>query len=277
MGFPITVPLSGADIFSITSDKRHPLGTLGRTKDGRTFRYARNGGTALKPCLLVQGEVTHSALLDLRPGTTEIKANSSKIKILTGAGTSGGFTTANAYADGFLYCITSSTGLGQQGIARIHSHTTQSQTATGVVTMYLADGDVFFSPSANFGTTKAEIRVKRNPYDKVVVKPAGEATQAVLGVPIRPITANYYFWLQTGGPCPVRVTGTVDAAYGVGWSSGATAGLADAVTCTKATSAANSLVFTKIRNLIGGVGTAMEANTVAGNCVLVNLKLDSGA
>lgn len=271
MSFPGSVLLSGADVLTITSAKRFPLGTRGYTRDGRVFRYARNGATALKVGNLCQQSAATTSEA-VRTGTTELKANTTKVSVLT-TGT-GPFTTANAYADGYLYADTSSTALGCGVYAQIKSHTTQSATSTGVVVIQFYSGDMMYSGTTNVGTTKNTMRVIRNPYDKVIVKPAGVLTGIVVGIPVRPITANNYFWIQTWGPCPVRSDGVLDVGDSVGPCTGATAGVVDATTSTKATSAAASLTLKGLRYRIGigGVGVAM-ATGAAGRYRMISLKI----
>ena len=270
MSFPLNVPLTGADVLRTTSDKRHPLGTRGVTRDGRSYRYARNGAAALVPGKICQSSVLSAYAHLLDSGTTKLSANSSKMTLVTSGNSL--FTTRNAYADGYAFTRTTSTANGAGQRVQIRSHTTESLTATGLVVFNFVDGDNFYAASTNFGTTKIEMVLMRNPYDKVVVKPAGDITSMIVGVPNRPVAANHYFWLQTWGPCPVWCTGVAELGYDVGFSSGASAGCIDAVTCTKKTSAAVSLVWSQVRALTQGVGTAMFLGAAA-EYPMVNLKL----
>lgn len=272
MGFPGSVLLSGHDVLKISSTKTMPLGTRGYTRDGRVFRYARAGGTALKVGLLCQQSAATTSE-SVRTGTTELKANTTKVSVLT-TGT-GPFTTLNSYAEGYLYADTSSTALGCGVYAQIKSHTTQTATSTGVVVMQFYSGDTLYSASTNVGTTKCTLRVIRNPYDKVIVKPGGNPTGVPVGVPVRPITASYYFWIQTWGPCPIRSEGVLDAGFPVGVSTGATAGTIDEATCTA------SMISTKaglgysakgFALMASGVGACM-ATGAAGRFRMIFLKI----
>ncbi len=269
MGFPGSVLLTGQDVLTTTSAKIHPLGTRGYTRDGRVFRYARNAGTALVGNLPVQSAVPITGELTVRTGTTKLRGNSSWNNIMT-SGT-GVFTTANAYTDGYLYLRTSSTAVGGR-YAQIKSHTTQTATATGKVVVQFVDGDSLYSPTTNVGTTLTTLGVRRNPYDKVVVKPSGIVTALVVGVPVRPITANYYFWLQTWGPCPVRGdTVAYLAGRPVGVSTNTSARITG-TSSTKPTSAAASLTWTAVSNIMAGLGVAMNIG-VSGQHRMIFLKL----
>lgn len=204
MSFPGSVLLSGADVLLTTTTKRHPLGTRGYTRDGRVFRYARNGGTALVPAKVVQSSADSTQRV-LKAGTTELYANSSKIIALT-TGT-GIFTSLNYFTDGYVFMNTSSTAKGAGYIAQIKSHSTQTATATGKVTIQFHSGDALYSGTSNAGTTSAYIRVIPNPYDRVIVVPTANPSAAPVGVTVRPVAASAYFWVQTWGPAPCDVQG----------------------------------------------------------------------
>jgi hypothetical protein len=267
MSFPGSVLLSAGDILNQSATKVLPLGTRGYTRDGRVFRYARNGGTALKAGYLVQSSVPLTGDLALKQGATKLSANTTKIKIITAANAV--MSTINAYADGYFYCYSTTTAEGAGLYAQIKSHSTESATATGLVTINFADSGRLYS---GIGTTYlastigAKVAVMRNPYDKVVVKPAGAATALAVGVPVRPITASYYFWLQTWGACPLRVGKVHTIGYNIGLGTDATAGIAQGATV--------GTTFTKTTwgRGINAVGSAMTTG-VAGEARLVYLKL----
>ncbi len=207
MSFPGSILLSGADVLQTTTTKRHPLGTRGYTRDGRVFRYARNGATALVPGKMVQSSAD-STLRVVKAGTTKISANSSKVTALT-TGT-GIFTSLNYFADGYLSFNTSSTAKGAGMMAQIKYNSTQTATATGKVVFNFHSGDAFYAAAGTtyVGTTSAYLRVILNPYDRVIVRPTANASAAVVGVPVRPVAASAYFWVQTWGPCCCDVQGS---------------------------------------------------------------------
>lgn len=268
--FPGSILLSGADVLKTTTGKINPLGTRGYTRDGRVFRYTRNGATALKPGLPVQSSVPLAGALAVGSGTTELKANTSKVSVITGS--TGVFTTRNAFADGYLWLRTSSTSKGAAVYAQIKSNTTQTATATGKVVFDFHSGDALYSATTNIGTTNVTIGIIRNEYDKVVVKPSGIITAPVVGVPVRPVAANAYFWLQTWGPCPVRCDATaVKIGYPVGASTNTSARYIG-VNSTKPTSGASVGTWTVINNIIGGLGTAMVVG-VSGEYRTIFLKV----
>ncbi len=278
MGFPGSVLLTGDMILKTTSAKVMPLGTRGYTRDGRVFRYGRNGGTALKPGYIVQSRAPQANNILLRSGTTKLSANSSKVSLVTIGGATETFVVKNDMADGYLFNYTSSTGTGalnyaNGAYAQILTNTTQTATATGKVVINFQDGDGLYSATTNAGaTTAVKIGVQRNPYDKVIVKPSGIWTALVVGVPVRPVAANYYFWVQTWGPCPVRAD---VVAYSVGFPVGPTtntsarvSGLANS---TKNTSGASIATWRAILSMTN-FGVAMLVG-VSGEYRMIYLKL----
>lgn len=196
MSFPGSVLLNQGDIYKQSATQIHPLGTRGYTRDGRVFRYSRNGGVALVRGKLVQSAVNITGVDTTLLGTTHYATtNSTRIQVMPS--TKGLFSTADAYKDGLLYVSDTTASTGQGQYVQIYSHTKSTSTATAVQ-IYLRQGDVLTKGL----TTKAELGVQKNRYDDVVVYPVA-ATGIPLGVPPRAITIAYYFWLQTWGPACV--------------------------------------------------------------------------
>lgn len=270
MSFPGSVLLSGNDVLVTTASKRYPLGTRGYTRDGRVFRYARNGATALVAARPVQAIAPLAGAIGLHGGTTKTKANATRVTVISGA--TGVFTTVNAYADGYLFSYSSSTGKGGGLYAQIKSHTTQTATATGKVVVDLYSGEGLYSPSTIVGTTAIKLGLVHNPYNKVIVKPSGSLTAPIVGVTIRPVSANYYFWIQTWGPACIRAD---SLAFKVAQAVGASTNTSARVTgfnSTKPSSGAASITWTQVMYLIDQIGTAMIVG-VSGESRMVNLKL----
>ncbi len=100
--------------------------------------------------------------------------------------------TQNQYKDGYA-CLNKATGFG---IAeRIKSHPAADSTATLAIELY--DG---LSIAVD---TSTEVTLVKNKYDSVIVMPTGAVPAAPIGVPLRTVTASYYFWLQVKGPAAV--------------------------------------------------------------------------
>ena len=72
-----------------------------------------------------------------------------------------------------------------------------------------------------FTVAGSTLDVVNSPWNAVVVSTA--VTDCVAGVTTIPVTASYYFWLQTGGPAPLITTNT--EAHGTQLSAGSAIGI----------------------------------------------------
>lgn len=186
------------DVHEESQYARGKLGEKIRTADGRIYRYAKNGGTALAP-----GKLTVAA---------DIVANHANIAVAAAAGvgdtsvtvTLGATaTTAGQYDEGFMV-VNDADG---EGIAyKIRS--TPAADASGSCTIELED------PIKVALTTSSEVTLHYNKYDNVVISAADQA-DAPVGVPNIAVTANYYFWVQTGGICSVLADEAITAGLAV--------------------------------------------------------------
>jgi len=175
-----------------TSDQRHKLGTRGTLPDGRVYYYAENSGTA----------ITHGGyLLD---GIAAVAAHDMDVAAAaTSAGettfTSGTSltTTKDQYADGYVYF---NDGPGQGETYKVKSNTAVSG-ATGLsITIDEPDGLVTAL------TTSSLFGLMYSPYKDVkIIDGDGTMTTGVIGVSTAPVTADYFCWIQTAGPCSLRL------------------------------------------------------------------------
>jgi len=201
MGFPGSVLLNQGDIYKETSDKRHPLGTRGYTRDGRVFRYSQCSGTAITSAgNLIQaapppdsGNWSYDLAVD-----AEVTTDSTSVLITATTACA----TANYFADGYLF-VSDACGIGQMVQVKSHAAMTSGATAQ---TIKLRDEDKFHQAL----TTASKVGLIENPYQNVIIKPATLITAPLIGVNPIPVTANYYFWLQTWGPAPVLQTAAFD-------------------------------------------------------------------
>lgn len=102
------------------------------------------------------------------------------------------WTTADACKDGYIY-VNLGTGIGQ--VRKIKSHEAATDQAAMKVTVY--EG---WTVAPVAGSTVCGL--VQNPYSNVVVAAASQTAPPV-GVATIAISANYYFWAQSGGPCAV--------------------------------------------------------------------------
>ena len=183
-GDHISIP-PAQGIYETSSTKKAPLGTRVAFADGRVYRYAYNGATAL-----VAGRPVRSI------GTAQYN------KTVASTATTGAYSftlnTAQAITtatDGFVYG-NDSTGEGL--IYKIKTCAAGTTTTDTDITLY--------DPITVALTTVSEMSVMYNPYYAVVV--VDSVLNDVVGVPPMAIPASHYFWLQTWGVCPVYVQGT---------------------------------------------------------------------
>ena len=197
-------------VFEESSTARAGLGTRIAFEDGRVYRYAKNGATALAAGKFVKAGALVAQINKAVEAAVVVGNNTVTLT------TSSAITTAD---DGYLQ-INSGTGLtGQQ--YKIKTGAANATTATSTdFTLY--------DPVAVALTTSGYGSVYYNPYEQCEVCTA--QADLVLGVPTIPVTAEYYFWLQTWGPACVLSEGTGTAGYQVAVSaSGNAAGVTTVV------------------------------------------------
>lgn len=184
-------PLSPQDIFTHSSTQGLPLGTRGESKDGRMFRYAKAGGTALVAGNLLQSpaEITNHA--GLTPAAAAIGATTVTVTL------GGTAATANQYAEGYL-CTSTTPGHGYT--YKIKSHPAADASATLVLTLE--------DPLVVALTTASTVDMCLNPYAGVIQSPTTE-TGVPVGVANFVMTDAYYGWIQTAGVASVLCQGTL--------------------------------------------------------------------
>ena len=173
------------DVYEENSSAVWILGT--RLQIGeRVYRYTENGGTALVAARLCQmpviesnGDVTDMAVDTPAAGVRQMEV------------TNGGNTaiTAGEFASGWLH-VNDDTG---EGFAyQIRTNDAMSTSASG--TIYLYD-----RVKTTLGAS-ATVSLTHNIWANTIVHPS-PATALLTGVAPIAITADYYFWAQTWGPC----------------------------------------------------------------------------
>ena len=194
MSFPNTVYGKAGWERVLTSDQRHKLGTRMAFADGRVYHYTEVGGTAIASGRLVQ-PVAATAAHDMDLAWSA-GAAAGGTTITTGTSLT---VTLNQYKEGWLY---TNDGAGEGQIYPIKSNTAVSSAAGCVCTIDEEDGFVIAltATSSLFG-------VMPNLYKDTIVQPT-TITQAAVGVSPTTMTADYYGWLQTWGPCALLNTGT---------------------------------------------------------------------
>ena len=174
-------------LFEESSTRLHNLGEMVHSNDGRAFRYAKAGASALVAGNVQQASVEDTGDQDLTPAATAIGATSI---VFTSTVT----VTANQYAEGFAV-ITTSAGVGH--VYPIKGHAAFTAAAP---TINLA------KPIEVALTTSSRVDLVKNPYDGVIIHPTS-STAAAAGVPLIAVTAAYFGWLQVKGPAAIESEG----------------------------------------------------------------------
>ena len=190
------------EIYEQSYDAIIPIGTRIVFQDAnggslRTFRYAKNGATAL-----AAGKLCQSAA---NGGQTTVQKN---LTVVAGAfaGDNSLVITAdtdavvvNNFKDGFLtiYDGSASQGVGQT--YQVKSNTVASAGANFTMVIHS-----YFRVAITAGS--ATVSLNKHPYDSVVVFPT-TATGMPVGVPLIAVTENRHCWLQTWGPCCILASG----------------------------------------------------------------------
>lgn len=157
-------------------------GQLAATTDGRTYRFAKAGGTALDPGkLMVNADVDADVVNKTVAATVAVGATSVVVD-------SAGAVTADFYKGGYL-TVSDATG---EGISYLVEG---NQAVTGAAEM-----TVFLAEPLKVGLTVdvSEVTLIQHDYNGAVISATDQADQP-LGVPNITVTADYYCWLQTGG------------------------------------------------------------------------------
>lgn len=183
------VEVAAQGLFAQSDTALHVVGDVVFSNDGRAYRYAKAGDTALVVGTLQQAAAQVTGDQNLTAAATAAGATSL-------VSTSTVTITANQYAGGYAL-ITVTPGVGY--MYRISGHAAFSAAAP---TITLDD------PIQVALTTSSRIDLIKNAYDSVIINPA-TASSAPVGVAIYPVTASYFGWLQVGGVANVLADGAI--------------------------------------------------------------------
>ena len=198
-------------VLAQSSTQKEELGALRILRDGRKFRYAKAGASAL-----AAGKLTVSAAV----GADVMNEACTAVHAIGDIVFSETITSAtyieNYFAGGYLQ-INDGTGEG-------HQYKILSSTAVTAGTSIILQLDEPIRV-ATAGTSASEFSIIHSPWQATV-----ESTTLGCPVGITPIvvTAAYFYWAQTGGPA-IALSGNTDAAgkplYQSTTTAGALAGL----------------------------------------------------
>jgi hypothetical protein len=203
--FTQRIALSAQDARKTNATKVHRLGTVAETADGRVYRYARAGAVDLAAGKVNTG-TARIANHTINAVATAAAVGDRSINLTLAGGTA---TTLDQYADGFATVIDSA-GVGSA--YRVEGNPVIAGSGTGRVN--IAEG------IATALTTSSKVSLIYSPFDLSIVAASAVALPAN-GTNNVAVTANYYFWSQTGGIASVLSDGVI--------TKGAGAILSDAV------------------------------------------------
>jgi hypothetical protein len=182
---------AGQPLYASSSTASHALGERLVTADGRVFRYAKAGASALVAGNMIQAPAQIAHHLALTPSAAAIDATS--ITVTLGATAA----TAGQYAGGWAVI---STTPGNGYAYPIISNPAASASAT--LTVQLG------APLLVALTTSSRVDLQANPYNGVIQTPVTTLTGACVGNAPYIIAASEFGWIQTHGPCACLVAGT---------------------------------------------------------------------
>ena len=179
------------DPFSESATKLFPLGSKLEYGD-RKFRYAHiyNGGGVSAGVTLEN----LAATTDHRDLVVAAASAGAKSITVTLGGTA---ATVDYYNEGYIH-INDAAGQGQ--LLRIKDHPAADSEATLVLTLY--------DPLKTAITTSSKADLIASNY-KSINTAATTHVGVIVGVSTIAMTANYYGWIQTSGPCSVLTSGTL--------------------------------------------------------------------
>lgn len=208
-------------IYEICAVRKEALGTKRMTQDGRFFRYARAGASALAAGKLAMAAQV-AAVVTNKTGIVAV-VGSRQLALTIASAT----YAENYFAGGFLQ-INDADGEGHQYAIESSS----AVTAGTAITIGLED------PLRVAMATTSEFTLVHSPW-MGTVETATEENLPV-GISPVPVTANYYYWAQTGGVAICLVSGT--NAVGSILTAGATAGALLTASITIATTVTQPIV-----------------------------------
>lgn len=170
-----------------SSTQQYALGTKLTYNDGRIFRYAKNGGTALAKAYMTTGEAAYANVIAETQATSGTSVEVGDYEIVIDV-TTGGTYVENEFAGGTLY-VEDGTGVGDVYTVLANKIDGSDDTLMRVLLL---------DPIRTAWAADTVITLVKSKWRDVDVMPT-TAELPPAGVPLIAVTINYYCWLQTGG------------------------------------------------------------------------------
>jgi len=227
------------------------LGTLLILPDGRKYRHAKSGGTALAVgTILRQGPLSDLVMDQDVVVAADAAIGATKVSAIMG-GTS---IAANYYEDGYMYTNLSA-GVGS--VYKIKSHiATTAAAATLEFQLHTED-----PLSVAVVATSSKVGFRQNEYGNCLLNPAGSAFLGVIcGIPPVAVSAGWYFWCQRSGAAVAKASGTAMV-------------MGEGVSCSTVEAGSLTISSTAGDEEMDVVGHALAVGA-ASTYVLINLELE---
>jgi hypothetical protein len=223
-------------VFAQSATQKEEVGSLRILRDGRKFRYAKAGASAL-----AAGKLAVAAAVGADVMNEACTAIHSIGDVIFSETITSATYVENYFAGGYLQ-INDGTGEGHQ-----YKITSSTAVTAGTSIILTLDEPIRV---ATAGTSASEFSIVHSPWRATV-----ESTTLGLPIGVTPIvvTAAYYYWAQTGGPA-LALSGNSDAVGKPLYQSTTTAG---------ALSGADSAsYYPQVAIAMGTVGVATEYKPV---------------
>ena len=208
-----------ANFFTPTADQKYMLGCRFELNDGRKFRYCKDSGAGITRARMAGGLPPNGNTEEIAQTAQATAVGAIKFDVLVT--TSNGITDSSLI-DGYLFVNkspTDSSTIGDFYIIKDNKFTTSDT----VLNLTIADeGGIRQAISAT-----DEITIIHNRFRDVKVNPTSQDA-AVVGVPLVDVAADFYFWAQYRGVCPLITDASDAPVIGAPIGKAGTAGTAGA-------------------------------------------------
>lgn len=201
--------LTSQDIQTVSPTRLEQIGAVAMTEDGRIFRYAQAGASALAAGQIVVAAALASnstALVIPAQAASNLAVNSLQLVVTNGATA----VTQNQFAEGFVEVL----GTGGGYSVRIAGNTAAA--ASGAITLTLGEPLV----GALVAGTNT-VNLTASPYVGAI---ASTTASLPVGVVRTAIPANNFGWLQTYGQALISATGAIAKGASISVDTATTAG-----------------------------------------------------
>lgn len=197
----------GSMVITSGESKRHseenfaacPLGTIGRTPDGRFFRYSKASSAAIGAGRLTQLVPAHTNLRSDLDVAEAAEAGALYIPVTTPNNAQGDIVK-DQFKGGYIFVMDNA---GEGHLYTIESHEAVARNSRFDVPIMDDSLAVAVGTTTDVGLVE--------PFGKVQIHDQGGSKELMMGVAPVAVAANEYFWNQFRGLCTVLVNGTAPA------------------------------------------------------------------